>query len=1192
MSASSSGTPVSRMMVPNQQLESQFVQHPPPHSQDQMLCKQQQLQNNLRENTLTAAQHQYLLNLQESQSLPQNVHRQYITQQRNELNVPRINGESGNSNVVQIFSNVNMISPSSSSEVHYNSGKSNGSGQQNQTVITNVNYLSLPMRNSEAANSTSKIPNPSNQAPQNNMQFIKKPTVNVAAGWKRFLANNEIIYVSPTGVSLKTHTQIKQYLLTPGTCKCGLPCPLRPEYFFEFNSQVPNTPLKLALNSEQIKSLPCVHQRRVMENSLYLQNDVKRRKNGPIVDNKCPQVQQPSNTISTYIATSQILDKPQPPASNLSDAALFSKPQIWRNKPQNYTSQYHIPPSIAQNQTLIQSNDRVPAWHPETNSQTEEEVQSVINNKEKYVEEEFDDQPTENNCYAPSSQSPHLEEELMDEDQEEVEGEEEVEEEENGEELEEVEEEEEAVLNGVNESQNIPFRPQQHLQLQQQIQQHNNLLYRKSNQAQTQLNQKKTFPNPTQKSYIRYQAPENVPKLIKSTTYQTLPRNTITSVQAGKSNTTTTSVAIKDQRTMIGTNHSAPIRMEPTARHFIQQKPPTHIPQPPIRSENNSQLIMTSTGQILVMSNQNNSVSKSQIMQQVTPHHSSGQVLFQRTSTNTFTQSQGNTNGTTLVLNNGQNLITSPASSIITPKVITNNQQLGLLAPNQHQQLVSQQTVVLNTVPNSYVLQPNNQVVTQIMNNQEIIHQNQPQIMLSPTDMTKRKAKKRKNSTSSSPSITPTSLSPQSPIHSQQHQQIVQIQTAPQYTTQQQSFQMSPGIPGIVLNKNGSQSNTQQQQFILQNGQLVQPVNLIGQQVLVQAGLMMAPQTDTTLLQIQNVNMAGSNIITTPQGMVLRAQSPQNKAFLSPNGAGSTVQQSQQYIVGSNGQLSPINQIYTTQMGLMMPSQSQHATTTFMQQNTAIVPQQQTSQIQAQPQMLTIMKPQQQLHLLHDIQQSHHVQHQPQPQPPIESNSPPDTTTHSPRSPERPISQRSGGSDMVVSSSEPDSMVSPTENDHNFQHYSISPEKGILNNCPTNVKIRRIQYEPQHSHIMDKESPTIKPKPTTSPTTTTPKARGRPPTISLGSSLSRTTVVSTACTSHTSQPIYSPGELVWGSARGHPAWPGKIVNSPDGTLTPNDSAWVQWFGGRPNVELVSTQTLKTLSEGLDAHHKAQKDTRK
>lgn len=661
-------------------------------------------------------------------------------------------------------------------------------------------------------------------------------------------------------------------------------------------------------------------------------------------------------------------------------------------------SQHHIPPSIGQGQTLIQSNERVPniSWHPETHPQIEEEVQTVINSKEKYIDEAYDDQQTQNDCYVPSSQSPHLEE-LMEEVQEEEE-----EDEEDDDDIETTSSPVNGMIQTETGSMIPPFRPQQQLQLQQQIQQHNSLLYRKSNQTQQQINQKKTFLNPTQKSYIRYQTPNvlesdfrTMAKAMKSTSYQTLPRNTITSVQAGKSNTTTTSVSFKDPRSMIGPNSSAP-------RQFLTQKQPTNI-----QNNNGQQFIMTSTGQILVMSNQNGSASsKSQIVQQ--PHHSSGQVLIQRTSTNTFTQSQGNTNGTTLVLNNGQNLITSPASSIITPsgtKVITNNQQLGLISPNQHQQLVSQQTVVLNTVPNSYVLQPNSQVVTQIVNNQEIIHQNQPQIMLSPSDISKRKAKKRKNSTSSSPSITPTSLSPQSPIHSQQHQQIVQIQTAPQYTTQQQSFQMSPGIPGIVLNKNGSQNSqpTQQQFITLQNGQLVQPVNLIGQQVLLQTGLMMAPQPDTHLLQIQNVN---HNIITTPQGVVLRAQSPQNKAFLSPNAGGSSVQQGQQFIVGNNGQLSPINQLYTTQMGLMMPQQSQ--TTTFMQQNTAIVPQQQQSQtIQTQPQVLTIMKPQQQLHLLQDIQQTQQQHSQ------IETNSPPDTTTHSPRSPERPISQRSGGSDMV-----------------------------------------------------------------------------------------------------------------------------------------------------------------------------------
>lgn len=81
------------------------------------------------------------------------------------------------------------------------------------------------------------------------------------------------------------------------------------------------------------------------------------------------------------------------------------------------------------------------------------------------------------------------------------------------------------------------------------------------------------------------------------------------------------------------------------------------------------------------------------------------------------------------------------------------------------------------------------------------------------------------------------------------------------------------------------------------------------------------------------------------------------------------------------------------------------------------------------------------------------------------------------------------------------------------------------------------------------------------------------------------------------------GELVWGAARGHPAWPGKIVGAGGknilppvhnrvGVATPSDSTWVRWFGGRPNIELVAINSLKSLSEGLEAHHKAQKDTRK
>lgn len=73
---------------------------------------------------------------------------------------------------------------------------------------------------------------------------------------------------------------------------------------------------------------------------------------------------------------------------------------------------------------------------------------------------------------------------------------------------------------------------------------------------------------------------------------------------------------------------------------------------------------------------------------------------------------------------------------------------------------------------------------------------------------------------------------------------------------------------------------------------------------------------------------------------------------------------------------------------------------------------------------------------------------------------------------------------------------------------------------------------------------------------------------------------------------FTIGDLIWGATRGCDAWPGKIVNGPDGEPTSSDCVWVKWFGGRQNTEIMLCNTLKSLSEGLEAHHAAQKDTRK
>ncbi|KAJ9591255.1 hypothetical protein L9F63_002206, partial [Diploptera punctata] len=65
-------------------------------------------------------------------------------------------------------------------------------------------------------------------------------------------------------------------------------------------------------------------------------------------------------------------------------------------------------------------------------------------------------------------------------------------------------------------------------------------------------------------------------------------------------------------------------------------------------------------------------------------------------------------------------------------------------------------------------------------------------------------------------------------------------------------------------------------------------------------------------------------------------------------------------------------------------------------------------------------------------------------------------------------------------------------------------------------------------------------------------------------------------------------DLVWGAARGFPAWPGKLV----GPVTNKDKVMVRWFGGDRALTEVPLQSLKTLSEGLEAHHRARKKFRK
>lgn len=70
------------------------------------------------------------------------------------------------------------------------------------------------------------------------------------------------------------------------------------------------------------------------------------------------------------------------------------------------------------------------------------------------------------------------------------------------------------------------------------------------------------------------------------------------------------------------------------------------------------------------------------------------------------------------------------------------------------------------------------------------------------------------------------------------------------------------------------------------------------------------------------------------------------------------------------------------------------------------------------------------------------------------------------------------------------------------------------------------------------------------------------------------------------------GEVVWGAARGSTAWPGKVesLGAPGSLIV-----WVRWYGGGGNgnnLSQVDVKTLKSLSDGLEAHHRARKKFRK
>nr|BAG59530.1 unnamed protein product [Homo sapiens] len=56
----------------------------------------------------------------------------------------------------------------------------------------------------------------------------------VPIGWQRCVREGAVLYISPSGTELSSLEQTRSYLLSDGTCKCGLECPLNVPKVFNF----------------------------------------------------------------------------------------------------------------------------------------------------------------------------------------------------------------------------------------------------------------------------------------------------------------------------------------------------------------------------------------------------------------------------------------------------------------------------------------------------------------------------------------------------------------------------------------------------------------------------------------------------------------------------------------------------------------------------------------------------------------------------------------------------------------------------------------------------------------------------------------------------------------------------------------------------------------------------------------------
>ncbi|XP_061089768.1 methyl-CpG-binding domain protein 5-like isoform X2 [Conger conger] len=91
------------------------------------------------------------------------------------------------------------------------------------------------------------------------------PFAQVPIGWQRRVDCSGVVYISPSGSVLSCLDQVKSYLLTDGTCKCGLECPLILPKVFNFDPEaaVKQRTAEDVQADDDVTKL-CMHKRKII----------------------------------------------------------------------------------------------------------------------------------------------------------------------------------------------------------------------------------------------------------------------------------------------------------------------------------------------------------------------------------------------------------------------------------------------------------------------------------------------------------------------------------------------------------------------------------------------------------------------------------------------------------------------------------------------------------------------------------------------------------------------------------------------------------------------------------------------------------------------------------------------------------------------------------------------------------------